>query len=56
VAIWLDLIDACEQMVLAGLRLKIGSEGDLKAAYRDWNRRMNAEHVRQWDPPRHSAT
>ena len=51
VAIWLDLVDACEQMVLAGLRLKIGPDGDLKAAYRKWNQRMNAERANKWDRP-----
>jgi hypothetical protein len=32
IAAWLDLMEACDQFVLAGLRREIGPDGDLKAA------------------------
>ena len=30
--LWVDLMNACEQFLLAGLRREIGPDGDLKAA------------------------
>jgi hypothetical protein len=36
VLLWMDLMEACEQFVLAGLRRKIGPTGDLDRAYREW--------------------
>jgi hypothetical protein len=45
-ALWIDLVDACEQMVLAGLRRKVGPDGDVWAAYRQWNEEQEAEHER----------
>ena len=44
VAAWLDLLDATEQLLLAGLRREIGPNGDLEAAYRQWQRARNEEH------------
>jgi hypothetical protein len=46
VAMWLDLMDACEQLVLAGLRREIGPNGDLRAAYRRWCAEQMEEHDR----------
>ncbi len=43
---WMDLVDACEQLLLAGLRREIGPEGDLKAAYRRWYAQQMEEHDR----------
>ena len=37
---WRDLMDTCEQFLLAGLRHKIGPDGDLRLAYRDWYQRQ----------------
>ncbi len=45
-AMWVDLMDACEQFLLAGLRREIGPEGDLKAAYRRWYADEMEEHDR----------
>ncbi|MFO0810597.1 MAG: hypothetical protein U0746_18370 [Gemmataceae bacterium] len=39
VARWLDLMETCEQLFLAGLRHKAGPEGDVAAVYRAWNAR-----------------
>lgn len=36
---WLDLMEACEQLHLAGLKKKAGPNGDVAAQYRDWNTR-----------------
>ncbi len=46
IAMWLDLMDACEQFLLAGLRRQIGPEGDLRAAYRKWHAEQMEEHDR----------
>jgi hypothetical protein len=43
---WLDLLDASEQFLLAGLRREIGPDGDLKAAYRQWYKEQMEEHDR----------
>ncbi|OHB72139.1 MAG: hypothetical protein A2V70_07480 [Planctomycetes bacterium RBG_13_63_9] len=44
IRIWVDLMDACEQFLLAGLRREIGPHGDLKAAYRRWYAEQMEEH------------
>jgi hypothetical protein len=41
-----DLMNACEQLLLAGLRRDIGPEGDLAAAYRRWSEQQREEHDR----------
>jgi hypothetical protein len=47
VAMWRDLVDTCEQFLLAGLRRKIGPDGDLRAAYRQWYSQQMEEHDRK---------
>lgn len=46
VVLWADLMDACDSFLLAGLRLKIGPDGDLQQAYRDSYKRHMEEHDR----------
>ena len=46
IAQWCEAVDASEQFLLAGLRLKIGPEGDLQAAYRQWYEDHMREHDR----------
>jgi hypothetical protein len=46
VAVWVDLMNTCEQFLLAGLRREIGPHGDLQAAYREWYARQMEEHDR----------
>jgi hypothetical protein len=46
IALWLDLLDACDQFLLAGLRREIGPAGDLEAAYRRWYAEQIEEHDR----------
>jgi hypothetical protein len=46
VVMWLDLMNACEQFLLAGLRREIGPDGDLRAAYRKWYAEQMEEHDR----------
>lgn len=41
---WADLVDSCEEVLLAGLRRKVGPGGDVKAAYREWYARRMDEH------------
>lgn len=36
IELWAELVDSCESFLLAGLRSRIGPQGDLQAAYRDW--------------------
>ena len=46
VQLWAELVDSCDAFLLAGLRSRIGPEGDLKAAYRDWYARYQQERER----------
>jgi hypothetical protein len=46
VALWADLLDASEALLLAGLRRQIGPQGDLQEAYRAWYARQMEEHDR----------
>lgn len=46
IEIWAQLVDDGEALVLAALRAKIGTDGDLKEAYREWYRRRMEEHDR----------
>jgi len=41
---WLDLMDACEQLLLDGLRRKLSPGGDLAQAHRDWYARQMEAH------------
>lgn len=41
---WVDLMETCEQFLLAGLRREIGPDGDLRAAYRRWYAEQMEEH------------
>jgi hypothetical protein len=43
---WLDLMDTCEQFLLAGLRRSLGPEGDVTHAHRQWYVEQMAEHDR----------
>jgi hypothetical protein len=47
VAVWVELYDANEALVLAGLRREIGPDGDLRQAYRSWYAQQMLEHD-QW--------
>ena len=44
--LWVDLMNTCEQFLLAGLRREIGPDGDLKAAHRRWYEQQMEEHDR----------
>ncbi len=44
---WCDLMNTCEAFLLAGLRRKIGPDGDIRSAYRDWYRRQCEEKDRR---------
>ena len=46
IAMWIDLMNACEKFLLAGLRRQIGPEGDIVAAYRQWYAEQMEEHDR----------
>jgi hypothetical protein len=46
IALWVDLMNACEEFLLAGLRREVGPDGDLKAAYRAWYAQWQEEHDR----------
>ena len=43
-ALWADLLDASEELLLAGLSRQVGSEGDLREAYRRWYALRMEEH------------
>jgi hypothetical protein len=44
IALWAELVDACDALAQTGLRNRIGPEGDLHAAYREWYRRCAEDH------------
>jgi hypothetical protein len=44
IAAWIDLMDTSEKLLLAGLRRKIGPDGDLQAAYREWYAEKTRDH------------
>lgn len=44
--LWVDVMNTCEQFLLAGLRREIGPDGDLDAAYRRWYEERMEEHDR----------
>jgi len=46
IALWADLMEVCEQFLLAGLRRKVGPDGDVAAAYREWHKAHMMEHDR----------
>lgn len=46
IAAWVDLMNACEAFLLAGLRAEVGPGGDLRAAYRKWYANWMEEHDR----------
>jgi hypothetical protein len=46
IALWIGLMNVCEQFLLAGLRREIGPAGDLQAAHRRWYVTQMEEHDR----------
>ena len=44
---WVDLMNTCEQFLLAGLRREIGPDGDLQAAHRRWYEQHMEERDRE---------
>jgi hypothetical protein len=46
IELWEQLLDESEALVRAGLRAKIGPNGDLEAAYRAWYSRRMDDHDR----------
>jgi hypothetical protein len=45
IVLWMEAMNACEELLLAGLRREVGPNGDLIAAYRRWQ----AEHIKEHD-------
>jgi hypothetical protein len=46
IASWIDLMKACDKLLLAGLRREVGPDADLRAAFREWYKRHMEEHDR----------
>ncbi len=44
IAMWADLLDTCEQFLLARLREEVGPAGDVWAAYQKWYDDKMREH------------
>jgi hypothetical protein len=44
IAKWAAGMDLAHEMLMAGLRHKVGPQGDVVAAYRDWYARQVEEH------------
>jgi hypothetical protein len=45
-ALWIEMLEASDELLLAGLRREIGPQGDLRAAYRAWYAQWMEEHDR----------
>ena len=48
IALWAAYMDVAHEMLMAGLRHKVGPDGDVKAAYREWYAREMEEHDQMW--------
>jgi hypothetical protein len=46
IEIWEQIVDETDALVRAGLKAKVGPNGDWKEAYREWYSRKMAEHER----------
>jgi hypothetical protein len=44
IEMWVDLMNACDEFLLAALRREVGPEGDVMAAYRKWYWQQMEEH------------
>jgi hypothetical protein len=44
IALWAAGMDLAHEMLMAGLRHKVGPNGDVIAAYREWYAQQVAEH------------
>jgi hypothetical protein len=44
IALWAEVLDACEELLLAGLRREVGPDGDVHAAYRQWHTQQMESH------------
>ena len=46
VAVWAQMVDEGDELVMAGLRRRIGPNGDVQAEFLKWVERRDAEHDR----------
>jgi hypothetical protein len=44
IKLWAAWMDRAHEMLMAGLRRKVGPDGDVEAAYREWYARQVEEH------------
>lgn len=44
IQIWCALMDACEELLLAGLRREMGPDADIRKAFRAWYAAAMEEH------------
>ena len=44
VQLWIDHMESCEQLLLAGLRKAAGPNGDIKVLYRQWYQKAMDDH------------
>lgn len=48
-AAWRDAMELSYAMLMAGLRMQIGPDGDLKQAWRKWNAESSARKMRDYE-------
>jgi hypothetical protein len=46
IALWVEVMDACDELLLAGLRRQVGSDEEVLRAYRHWYATQMEEHDR----------
>ncbi|MCY2988339.1 MAG: hypothetical protein NTY19_10820 [Planctomycetota bacterium] len=44
VRLWIDLMETCDQLLVAGLEASLGPDGNLREAYRQWHAEKMREH------------
>ena len=44
VRLWSDLMETCDQLLVAGLQASLGPDGNLREAYRQWHAERRREH------------
>ncbi len=44
IRMWVDVMNACEAFLMAGLRREVGPGGDVKKAFRQWYAESMREH------------
>jgi hypothetical protein len=56
IALWVDLMNACDAMLRANLQRQVGPGGDIGPLYRQWYEQTMEEHDRMMEHLGHELT